>query len=274
MRSSIPPTASGRRLLFTTSLILALAVTSSAYTVVMRSGKRVEIPAEFTVTRTTLTYEAAPGFLITLQMASIDVPKTERANYEAPGSLLGRVAKQESQPQTTGTADVPRARTASRTITNRQLEHFARSRQESDRAYAQKRKEMGLPPLEVSRAQAAAETDRFWQELQKKRAQAEADARNAELQAQIEALNVQLNELRVRMSQTPSFSTIPLPVYGGWPIFDRFGSLGDPLFLRRFGLPAFSNFNAPFGVRRDFHGRRPGVFVAPAVPVWGQSPGR
>ena len=76
------------RLVTALSLILMLCATASAYTVVMRGGRRIEIPAQFSVTKTTLTYEAAPGIQITLQMAAIDITATERANNETPGSLL------------------------------------------------------------------------------------------------------------------------------------------------------------------------------------------
>src|SRR5215216_4975577 len=63
----------------------------AAYTVVLRGGRRVEIPATFTVTKWTLTYEAAPGINVTLQISTIDIAATERANNEPPGALLRRV---------------------------------------------------------------------------------------------------------------------------------------------------------------------------------------
>jgi hypothetical protein len=40
-----------------------LAVTANAYTVVMRGGRRIEIPSRFVVTATTLTYDYENGFL-------------------------------------------------------------------------------------------------------------------------------------------------------------------------------------------------------------------
>src|SRR5947199_782682 len=69
-------------------LLLALAITASAYTLVMRNGQRVEIPAEFTLTRTTVTYEISPGFNKTMLLSLIDVAATERANHEAPGGFF------------------------------------------------------------------------------------------------------------------------------------------------------------------------------------------
>ena len=89
----------GRHLMSAACLLFVLAATTSAYSIVMRGGKRIEIPAQFSVTNTTLTYETAPGFWITLQMAAVDIPATERANNEMPGSLLGRATKEREPPR-------------------------------------------------------------------------------------------------------------------------------------------------------------------------------
>src|SRR5207302_4578528 len=70
------------------ALLLMLAITASAYTLVLRNGQRIEIPSEFTLTKTTLTYEISPGFNKTMQLILIDVAATERANKETPGSFF------------------------------------------------------------------------------------------------------------------------------------------------------------------------------------------
>src|SRR6185503_13309130 len=71
-------------------LVLLFAIAASAYTLVFRNGNRMEIPDDFTLTRTTLTYEISPGFNKSLQLTLIDVAATERANREAPGSFYKR----------------------------------------------------------------------------------------------------------------------------------------------------------------------------------------
>ena len=53
--------------------VLLLAGSASAYTVVMRGGKRIQIPAKFLVTPTVLSYEVSPGMNITLQLAANDI---------------------------------------------------------------------------------------------------------------------------------------------------------------------------------------------------------
>ena len=42
-------------------LLLALSIAASAYTIVLRDGRRIEITSDFTLTKSTLTYELAPG---------------------------------------------------------------------------------------------------------------------------------------------------------------------------------------------------------------------
>ena len=53
----------------------------------MHGGRRLEIPSQFVVTASTLTYEVSPGVQVTLEMAAIDIPATEKANHEVAGSL-------------------------------------------------------------------------------------------------------------------------------------------------------------------------------------------
>ncbi len=111
----------GRHLMTAACLLFVLAATTSAYSIVMRGGKRIEIPAQFSVTNMTLTYEAAPGFWITLQMAAVDIPATERANNEKPGSLLGRATQGNSTARTSERTSQAPGVQASRSVTNRDL---------------------------------------------------------------------------------------------------------------------------------------------------------
>ena len=72
------------RLVMAVVLLLTLAIAASAYTLVLRNGQRVEIPAEFALTKTTLTYEVSPGFNKTMLLVLIDVAATERAKMKRP----------------------------------------------------------------------------------------------------------------------------------------------------------------------------------------------
>src|SRR5512132_685353 len=97
----LDPKKSLRRFVASAVLVLFFVGAANAYTVVMRGGKRVEVPAYFLVTATTLTYEAGPGIQITLQLAAIDIPATEKANNETAAALLRRVgaAHEDVSPQ-------------------------------------------------------------------------------------------------------------------------------------------------------------------------------
>src|SRR5215510_370041 len=121
------------------ALFLFLAVTVvNAYTVVMRDGRRVEIPNEFTVTTSTLTYNVGKGMQVTMQLNTVDIGATERANGEAQGSFLMKA--------NVPTAPIEPAQRAGaqRSITNEDLAKFQRARIAGDK----QRKELGLPSLE------------------------------------------------------------------------------------------------------------------------------
>jgi len=194
------------------TLFLFLAVSAvNAYTVVMRDGRRVEIPNEFTVTSSTLTYDAGNRIQITIQLNTVDIGATEHANGEAPGSFLMKAsvpkASVERAPQV-------RRDTAKRSITNVDLEKYSRARVENEK----QRKELGLPSLEERQQEVAGIEDRTMEQVRSMRAQEEAywRSRADALRAEMEA-NTQLDSLRQRPEEIPSYS------FGAfWP-FDGVG---------------------------------------------------
>ncbi len=190
--------------------VCILAATANAYTVIMRGGRRVEIPSRFVVTALTLTYEVSPGVQITLNVAAIDVPATEKTNNELPGSLLRRVpvALTESRPSAEAVSIQPAKRL---TITNRELESSIRRRRESELAYERRLQALGLPSLAESRRQAAAEFDSIARELEQTRAlERESEsywrARASALRTEIAAIDAELRYVRGQLDE-PSFPT-------------------------------------------------------------------
>lgn len=143
-------------------VFLVLTVTvANAYTLVMRNGRRVEIPNEFTVTGSTLTYAVGSGIQMTFQLSGIDIAATERANREAPGSFLARASGPAQ-----AIAPAPQAQPrAQRSITNRDLEGYRRTRIESELAYDKRRKELGLPSTDQQRMDFAALEERTRNQL-------------------------------------------------------------------------------------------------------------
>jgi hypothetical protein len=197
-----------RRLVRIVSLVmvtLLFAVAVSAYTVVMRDGRRVEIPASFVVTKNTLTYEVSPGLQVTLALAAIDVAGTEKANNEAAGSLLRRAVSKLALGNVRSTA--------TRTITNRDLEASSRRRRESEAAYEIRRRKLGLPTLEESRKRAAAIPDLAGSELEKKLIADRASEnywrdRASALRTELAALDAELSSVRARLEEVSSISVI------------------------------------------------------------------
>lgn len=188
------------------AFICLLAVSASAYTVVMRSGRRIEIPANFVVTRTTLTYEVSPGMQITLQMQAIDVAATERANNEQPGALLRRVQPVINNATMPATASYPAG--AVRTITNKELQAAMERRRQSEVAYHQRVKQLGLLSLEESRRRAASESEGIREELAETRiARNESEqywrSRASDLRTELAAIDAEIEYIGARIDEYP-----------------------------------------------------------------------
>ena len=207
----------GRSKVLFAALFLTLTVSVvNAYTVVMRDGRRVEIPNEFNVTDSTLTYGVGNGMQVTIQLNTVDIAATEHANGETPGAFLRKanaLAPVEPAPQT-------RRAGAERSITNNDLEKFRRARVESEKDYETRSKELGLPSMEERRREVEEIQDRTIEQVRKMRAQEEdywrsrAEAMRAEMAARGE-------QLYQPIQQTPW----PYP-FGSYPAFWPLDSVG------------------------------------------------
>jgi len=188
----------------TVAVVLMLAITASAYTLVFRDGRRIEIPAEFTLTKMTLTYEVSPGFYKTTQLIFIDVAATERANGEAPGAFF----KHRERVENSEPAALPPARL---TVTNLDLVPFAERRIAGEKAYERRRIELDLPSIEESRrrqAQEEAATLSFARERAAKQASEESYWRKlaAGLRGEFATVDAQINYLGSRLADSRDFS--------------------------------------------------------------------
>jgi len=197
-----------------------VSATASAYTIVMRGGRRIEIPSSFIVTPSTLAYEVSAGMQVTLNVAAIDIAATETANNERPGSFLRRV------PATLIEAQLRPNK--ARTITNSDLELSVRRRRESERTYERRRKELGLPSVEESRKQTEAESAVIAGELEQTRAsERESESywreRAAGLRTEIAALDAEIRYVRSQLDEplysyngafTNSASVLPFISFG------------------------------------------------------------
>ena len=208
-----------RRLMVIILLVLICVGTANAYTIIMRSGRRVEVPAQFIVTGSTVTYEAGQGIQITLQLAAVDIAATERANNEAPGSFLRRAASTHVAP-----ADDPAPVSgARRTITNRDLEATKLRRKASELSYEKRRQELGLPTVMESRNRAEEESLAIQSELHRIRdAQNNSEnywrSRASQLRTEIAAVNAQLDYVHARLEETSAAQGYNSPLGGyGYP---------------------------------------------------------
>jgi hypothetical protein len=252
------------------AVLLLLAITASAYTLVFRDGRRLEIPSEFTVTRTTVTFEMAPGFNKTLQVALLDVPATERANGEAPGSFFKH---QEQQAATVepSTPPAPRTRsTAAKTLSNSDLEAVRQRRIESEQAYEKRRQQLGLPTLAETRrrqAEDAASLQEYLREKARNNARDEAywRGRARELRTEIASVDAGINYLRARLNESRESSSanqsIVTGVYPLWP-YGR-GRYGRGRTAPWGGFPQNGYPNGPNGYPNGTYGYPNGTYGYP-----------
>jgi hypothetical protein len=236
-----------RRLLVASFLLIFTATAASAYTVVMRNGRRVEIPNTFTLTDSTLTYETAPGIQVTIQTAGIDVAATETANRQAPGSFRSQAARPAEPVQSQRTP-------AARSITNKDLEVYRRARIESER----ERQELGLPSAEDRQREVAEIDDRTQQQIRDIRSREELEFwrnRATALEAQMTATQNQINTMGNQVNDYPwaypygiglVTSGFPFGVVDGFHGFNRFNRFG----FNNFGFK--SNFPGSFRGRLLF----------------------
>ena len=245
-------------------LIFMLVVSANAYTVVMRGGRRIEIPSQFVVNGATLTYETAPGFQITLQMTAIDIAATERANNEPPGSLMRRAQltpQSAQQPDEEITAQTARGTEARKTITNRELQAAMQRRRESEVAYENRRKQLGLPSVADSRKQAAVDSELMAVELEQRRvAKGESEAywreRATALRTEIAVLDAEIAWIGSQLDE----GAFPSNGLGNASIstvtsIDPFGTFGN------LGRRSSRTYGDGRLNRRGMDGR--GVFVGP-----------
>jgi len=250
---------------------IALASAAMAYTVVFRDGHRVEVPAAFNVSTTTLTYEAALGINRTVQLILIDVAATERANNEQPGSFFTHADRG------VVTASPALNRHAQHTLTNRDLEPIRQRRIESEQNYEKRRIALGLPSIEETRRRQALEEEETL-DLARRRAASEADdeaywrRRAGALRNEIVTVDAEIGYVRTRLGpvrQVPfiaqGFVTggIPAGPFEGrtalQPGGGRMGTMAAPaagargltssgvVALRSPGAPGFSRRGPSFG---------------------------
>lgn len=241
-----------RRLLVASFLLIFTATAASAYTIVMRNGRRVEIPNTFTLTDATLTYETAPGIQVTIQTAGIDVAATETANRQAPGAFRSQAKAMESA------TPVQTQRTpAARSITNKDLEVYRRARLENER----ERQQLGLPSAEDRQREVAEIDDRTQEQIRNMRSREELDfwrnralaleSQNAMTAAQLGAVNNQVNDYPWAYPYGIGLVTsgFPFGVVDGFHGFNRFNRFG----FNNFGFNRFG-FNNNFGFKSQFPG--------------------
>jgi hypothetical protein len=233
-------------------ILLLFPLAGYAYTLVLRNGRRIEIPDRFVVSQSWLIYETAPGMSVSMQIATIDIDETELANGESPGSFFTHQA--ETTQPVESSSRLRRSQGSAKNVTNRELEKFQQERLKNDEIYDRDHKRRGLPSRdELRRMEWDSE-----QKMKQLASEVEAErARTQALQAQLDMLAIR--QLAVPYYQGPQgyYDGSPNGYYDGlysWPgaiVLDSgfgFGEFGRR-FNRGFGFGQFDRgFNLNFGL--------------------------
>lgn len=251
-----------------TLLSFFLPLVAEAYTVVLRDGRHLQVPETFVVDQSGLTYEVSPGIQITLQLKTIDIAATDKANNQPKGSLIGRMARNRTEKTPTQTPS-----RSGLTITNRDLETFRQARIASEDLYEKRRKELGLPSIEESRRAAMAIGERAQAQLLNMRAQEQESEtywrrRASELRADLAATDARINLVQARLNEIPlNYS------FGGFTTFSPFARIDQLGRARWIGPTIFPN-SVFFGRLPLFGAPTPFGSLTPRRPFWNPSPRR
>jgi hypothetical protein len=187
-----------------TLLFFVLTVAANAYTLVLRSGRLVTVSDKFKVTPTALTYEASPGYWVTVWLSNVDIAATEKVNGEPVGSFNKRM-KRAPQGIPAAPLQEPEAGKVGRgvgrrVITNKELETTRLTREAQEQDYERTRRERGMPSRQELR-QRIEEHDRWlseWaQRMHEERIEAELDS----LKSELSNLRLHLSELSPGLSR-------------------------------------------------------------------------
>ena len=233
------------------ALVLAFsAVSASAYTLVMRDGRRVQIPDNFTVTSAAVIYEVGSGIQISVQLSSLNIAATERANGEVAGSFMERAT---AAPAGAAPSAPAQGRSkADRSITNADLEGYRRARIASEKAYEKRRRDLNLPSLEQQRRDLAGVEARTYAQLRNTRGQEEAGEtywreRASALRTEIAVNDAQIEFVRARLNELPQNNS-----FGLFDTNNPFGVYGYPSANGPF--PNYPNYPV-FGNQYPYYGR-------------------
>jgi hypothetical protein len=230
-------------------LFFMLPVAANAYTLVLRSGRVLTVSDKFKVTPAAITYEASPGYWVTVWLSNIDFAATERANSEPAGSFAGRIKRESEWPSAAaaqGTQAMKKGRgTHRKVITNKDLEPTRLMREAQEKEYERTRLERGMPSRQEMRERIE-DQDRWlseWaQRMQDERMEAELES----LKYELVNVRLYLDELSLNRSQQ---GTTYVPAYAPSNYYPYFYAPSTHLALGHRGLYGRARFG------RHPHGR-------------------
>jgi hypothetical protein len=201
------------RLMLAFMVTISLAASTLAYTLILRTGQRLDISNKFTVTEDYLTYEAGKDIRVSIPTISINIAATEEANGEPSGSFLSRLDNLDKSSQSN--SQIPYK--ANRTITDQDIEPIKRQRELQEKEMEKRLKALNIPQSTFGEV----ERKRL-QETQKQREAEELKMENywrsraQALRTEIKVLNAKISNLREKIARTSETYAYPYLILNGY----------------------------------------------------------
>ncbi len=224
-------------------LALLAPVPASAYTLVLRSGGRVDIGESYRLDGSRIEYRSSAGEARRLELADVDLQATARANGESVSAFVDRASKRATAPDASSHVARQTDETAV-SVTNADLEPYRVEREQLDADYQARHPEVlrapRMPvPANDDRARQAATVEQQWRD--------EARAFRDQIDAEQSQINGIRDDIADRQKYPFKYGLDYRYNFGNTPIIRRGGqyySATNPLYPSLRAEEEFSQLNS------------------------------
>lgn len=230
-----------KRLLLSFAVLLILPAIATAYTLVLKDGKRIEVKPQYRIVGELVVFSYPDGHRFSVPLANVSIEETELANGLMPGSFVKnvteppKIGEKTTQPSQANQADSPFVgRVTKKKITNADFEAYKARRLETERELQRRELDrMAADPTYVPYSAARAdEAERLASAMRREREKAKEEywrGRTRELLTQFQVVEDQIAIITAQIEQnrtpvSPPITSIYNPPglgisIGGLPIW-------------------------------------------------------
>lgn len=133
-----------RKMFLALALVVATPLPGLAYTLVLRTGQRVDIGVEYQLNGSTLVYRTGGGAVQSIALHVVDLEKTAELNHESVDAFVRRGMNRPTPTRATQTTAVDGVADEPVTLTNGDFEAYRIVRERLDSEYQERHPDTGL----------------------------------------------------------------------------------------------------------------------------------